>query len=73
MPKELTWNDADEIGVLLAERYPETDPLGVRLAELRRYVSELPEFKDDASSGNDGKLQAIQSAWHAEVLDRTQG
>jgi FeS assembly protein IscX len=73
MSKELTWNDADDIGVLLAQRHPETDPLAVRPTDLQKYVTELPEFKDDPNKGNDGKLQAIQSAWHAEVLDRTQG
>jgi FeS assembly protein IscX len=73
MSKELTWNDADDIGVLLAERHPETDPLAVRPADLQRFVTELPEFKDDPKKSNDGRLQAIQTAWHAEFLDRTQG
>ena len=36
-------------------------------------VTELPEFKDDPKKSNEGKLEAIQMAWHAEFLDRTQG
>jgi FeS assembly protein IscX len=33
----------------------------------------LPDFKDDPKASNEGKLEAIQMAWHGEVLDRTQG
>ncbi|HUE50747.1 MAG TPA: Fe-S cluster assembly protein IscX [Terriglobales bacterium] len=73
MPNELTWDDADDIGILLSEKHPETDPLGVRFTELHRYVTELPEFKDDPKKSTEGKLEAIQMAWHAEFLDRTQG
>jgi FeS assembly protein IscX len=69
----LTWDDADDIGILLSEKHPETDPLGVRFTELHRYVTELPEFKDDPKKSTEGKLEAIQMAWHAEFLDRTQG
>ncbi|HEY1994420.1 MAG TPA: Fe-S cluster assembly protein IscX, partial [Edaphobacter sp.] len=27
MPQELTWNDSEEIGIQLQEKYPEIDPL----------------------------------------------
>ena len=73
MPKQLTWGDADDIGVLLSETHPELDLLSVRFTDLHRYVIELAEFKDDPKKSNEGKLEAIQMAWHAEVLDRTQG
>ena len=73
MPKELTWDDAEDIGILLSEKHSELDPLNVRFTDLHRYVIELPEFKDDAKKSNEGKLEAIQMAWHAEFLDRTQG
>ena len=73
MPRELTWDDADDIGILLSEKHPETDPLSLRISDLHRYVTELPEFKDDAKKSNEGKLEAIQMAWQAEFLDRTQG
>jgi FeS assembly protein IscX len=72
MPKQLTWDDAEDIGILLSEAHPETDPLGVRFTDLHKYVVELPDFKDDPKKSNEGKLEAIQMAWHAEVLDRTQ-
>jgi len=73
MSKELTWDDADDIGILRSQKHPETDPLAVRFTDLHRYVTELPEFKDDPKKSNEGKLEAIQMAWHAEFLDRTQG
>ena len=73
MPKELTWDDADDIGILLSEKHPETDPLSLRFTDLHRYVTELLDFKDDPKESNEGKLEAIQMAWHAEFLDRTQG
>ena len=73
MPKQLTWDDADDIGVLLSETYPNLDPLSIRFTDLHRYVTELPDFKDDPKRSTESKLEAIQMAWHAEVLDRTQG
>ena len=73
MAKELTWDDADDIGVLLSEKHPETDPLAVRFTDLERLVTELSEFKDDPKKSDEGKLEAIQMAWHEEFLDRTQG
>ncbi len=73
MPKQLNWGDSEDIGILLAETHPELDPLSVRYTDLHKYVTELPDFKDDPKKSNEGKLEAIQMAWHAEVLDRTQG
>jgi len=73
MPKELSWTDAEDIGILLSEKHPELDPLVVRFTDLHRYVTELPEFCDDPQKSNEAKLEAIQMAWHDEFLDRTQG
>jgi len=73
MTKDLTWDDAMDIGITLSEKHPELDPLTVRFTDLHRYVTELPEFKDDPKKSTEGKLEAIQMAWHDEVLDRTQG
>ncbi|MGH9513089.1 MAG: Fe-S cluster assembly protein IscX [Terriglobales bacterium] len=72
MLKELTWDDADDIGILLSEKHPQVNPLEVRFTDLHRYVTELPEFKDDSNKSTEGKLESIQMAWHAEFLDRTQ-
>ncbi|OLD15314.1 MAG: Fe-S assembly protein IscX [Acidobacteria bacterium] len=73
MPKELTWDDAEDIGILLSEKHSELDPLNVRFTDLHRYVTELLEFKDDPKKSSEGKLEAIQMAWQQEFLDRTQG
>ncbi len=73
MPKQLTWTDAEDIGILLSETHPQLDPLAVRFTDLHKYVIALPGFGDDPAQSNEAKLEAIQMAWHAEVLDRTQG
>jgi FeS assembly protein IscX len=73
MPKNLTWEDAEDIGILLSEKHADVDPLAVRFTDLHRYVIELPGFKDDPQKSNETKLEAIQMAWHEEFLDRTQG
>ena len=73
MPKQITRSDSEDIGILLSEAHPELDPLSVRFTELHKYVTELPDFKDDPKNSNEAKLEAIQMAWHAEFLDRTQG
>jgi FeS assembly protein IscX len=73
MPKDLSWDDADDIGILLSEKHPNINPLELRFTDLHRYVAELPEFKGDSKKSTEGKLENIQMAWHAEFLDRTQG
>jgi FeS assembly protein IscX len=73
MPKQITWADSEDIGILLSEAHPEVDPLAVRFTDLHKYVTELPEFRDDPKNSNETKLEAIQMAWHEEFLDRNQG
>ncbi len=73
MPKQLSWDNAEDIGILLSEAHPEIDPLAVRFTDLHRYVTELPDFSDDPKKSNEAKLEAIQMAWHEEFVDRTQG
>ncbi len=69
MPQEITWNDAEEIGIQLQEKYPEIDPLQVRFTELHKYVTALDGFADDAAKSNESKLEAIQMAWYEEWQD----
>jgi len=71
MPQELTWDNAEDLGILLSEKHPGLDPLSVRFTDLHRYVTELPEFKDDPQKSNEGKLEAIQMAWHEEFQDQS--
>lgn len=70
MPQELSWDNAEDLGILLSERHPDVDPLTVRFTDLHRYVIELPEFKDDPKKSNEGKLEAIQMAWQEEFQER---
>jgi FeS assembly protein IscX len=60
------WADAEEIGIRLSERYPDTDPLTVRFTDLHRWVTELDGFADDPKASSEGKLEAIQMAWLEE-------
>ena len=59
----LTWRDAEDIGIALSEKHPETDPLTVRFTDLHRFVTELSGFTDDPRASNEKILEAIQMAW----------
>ena len=73
MARTLRWTDVHDIAIELEERHPEVDNVNLRFTDLHRYVTDLPEFKDDPQKSNEAKLEAIQMAWHEEFLDRTQG
>lgn len=70
MAAELHWGDAEDIGIALADKYSDVNPLEVRFTDLHRYVTELPTFVDDPKMSNESKLEAIQMAWHEEYQDR---
>lgn len=69
MPFKLTWDTAEEIGIELYEKYPDTDPLTVRFTDLHKWVTELENFDDDPAASNEAKLEAIQMAWYEEWKD----
>jgi FeS assembly protein IscX len=60
------WIDAEDIGIALAEKYPDLDPLTVRFTDLREHVLALDGFDDDPKTSNEPKLEAIQMAWLEE-------
>ena len=62
----LAWDDVEEIAIALYEKFPGLDPLTVRFTDLHRWVTELPNFSDDPRASSEGKLEAIQMAWHEE-------
>ena len=66
----ITWRDAEDIGIVLAEKYPDTDPLTVRFTDLHRFVTDLAEFGDDPKASNEKILEAIQMAWLDEHRNR---
>jgi FeS assembly protein IscX len=66
---KFTWDDAEDIGIALQERFPDLDPLTVRFTDLHQWVTELDDFDDDPKASNEGKLEAIQMAWLEEYRD----
>ena len=65
----MKWIDSEEIGIALAEKFPDIDPLTVRFTDLRDRVLALDGFADDAKASNESKLEAIQMAWYEEYQE----
>ena len=65
----MKWIDAEDIGIALAEKFPDVDPLTVRFTDLREKVMALDGFDDDPKSSNEPKLEAIQMAWLEEYQE----
>ncbi len=65
----LSWSDHENIALGLLEKFPDTDPLTIRFTDLKKWVTELNGFSDDPNGSNEGKLEAIQMAWHEEWKD----
>ena len=63
----MKWTDTLEIAMALAERHPEVDPQTLRFTDLKRWVTELPEFDDDPKHSGEKILEAIQMAWIDEA------
>jgi FeS assembly protein IscX len=70
MPTEFTWDDPEDLGLMLADKFPSQNPLEVRFTDLHKMVVELPGFADDPAKSSEGKLEAIQMAWYEEWQDR---
>jgi FeS assembly protein IscX len=65
----MKWTDAEDIGIALAEKFPDVDPLTIRFTDLRERVLALDDFDDDPKTSSEPKLEAIQMAWHEEFTD----
>jgi FeS assembly protein IscX len=70
MAGAMDWDDAEGIAIALAEKFPDTDPLTVRFTDLHKWVCALPGFAGNPEASNEGKLEAIQMAWHEEFEER---
>ncbi len=70
MPATFDWDNAEEIGIQLAEKYPEADPLTVRYTDMHKMITSLDGFTGDPKQSNEGKLEAIQMAWLEEHNER---
>ena len=67
---KLTWQDAEDLGIALSEKFPDVDPLTVRFTDLHRWVTELDGFADDPKSSNESTLEKVQMAWLDEYRNR---
>jgi FeS assembly protein IscX len=65
----LTWDDIENTALSLYEQHPDTDPLTVRFTDMHKWITELPDFRDDPNKSTEGKLEAIQMAWYEEWKD----
>jgi FeS assembly protein IscX len=59
-------DEPEDIAMALYDKFPQQDPLKVRFTDLHKWITELEDFGDDPSKSNEGKLEAIQMAWHEE-------
>ncbi len=66
---KLTWQDSEDIGIELFEKYPDIDPLTLRFTDLHQKITELDDFEDNPAASNEGILEAIQMAWLEEYQD----
>ncbi|HVB36095.1 MAG TPA: Fe-S cluster assembly protein IscX [Candidatus Acidoferrales bacterium] len=69
MPGTFDWDNAEEIGIRLVEKFPGMDPLTVRFTDLHKWVTELDGFTGDPALSNEGKLEAIQMEWYEEYKE----
>ena len=65
----MKWTSSEDVGIALFEKFPDDDPLKVRVTDLRDRVLQLDGFDDDPKSSNESKLEAIQMAWYEEWKD----
>ena len=64
---KLKWVDVLEIAIQLSEKHEDIDPRYISFVNLRRLVTELPEFDDDPERTGEKILEAIQAAWIEEI------
>jgi len=67
---KLTWDQFENIGVALFEKFPEVDPTNIRYTDMHKWITELEDFDDDPLKSNEAKLEAIQMAWLEEYKDQ---
>ena len=65
----MKWQDSEDVGIALAEKFPGVDPLTVRFTDLRERVLALDGFDDEGKASNESKLEAIQMAWYEEFTE----
>jgi len=71
MPATFDWDHTEDIAIALTDKFPNVDPYTVRFTDMHKWITELPGFSGDPAKSSEGKLEAIQTAWHEEWADRT--
>jgi FeS assembly protein IscX len=71
MAATFDWDNFEDIAIALTDKFPDVDPYTVRFTDMHKWISELSGFSGDPAKSNEGKLEAIQTAWHEEWADRT--
>jgi FeS assembly protein IscX len=71
MAATFDWDNSEDIAIALTDKFPDVDPYTVRFTDMHKWITELPGFSGDPAKSNEGKLEAIQTAWHEEWADRT--
>ena len=66
---KLMWDQAENIGIALLEKFPDMDPTYVRYTDLHKWITELEDFGEYPMKSNESKLEAIQMAWLEEWKD----
>ncbi len=59
----IKWTDSLDIGIELADKFPDVNPQYIRFTDLHQWVCELEEFDDEPDASNEKILEAIQMAW----------
>jgi len=72
MATEFSWDSSEDLALMLADKFPDQNPLEVRFTDLHKMVIALPGFADDPQKSTEGKLEAIQMAWYEEWQDRNE-
>jgi FeS assembly protein IscX len=66
------WLEVQLIGELLAEKFPDRDPLRTGFPELRKMVMSLDGFEEEAGHpSNERILEEIQRHWITERAELT--
>ena len=64
---QLKWTDIYPIAELLADNYPDDNPLQIRFTDLHQRILSLEDFSDEPNRSNEKILEAIQAAWIEEI------
>jgi FeS assembly protein IscX len=68
MPNTFDWDNAEEIGIQLAEKHPGVDPLTVRFTDLHKWIVELAGFTGDPKWPGTKNFKIASNAFPAHAV-----